>query len=314
MTDDAPPIFARLEQLEEMTESDLRISDLARERVGATVRHVKNALTFVGQPKAGASLIPRFSTALNEKLGELPALLPRADDLELVSWARSVQKVLRTELEEVANYGAMLGLDGGEIKEVSFLLRRVASNEERLALVEDDLKYRSYAADLVEKAEDTASKLQAAAGIAGDASLAEHFERYARREWWSANIFRGLTILAIGGAVVLAVALPKPTTGDWVTLSYRLAQLVGVAALATYFGRQAAQHRRVFNWARSMQVQLQSFPAFIEPVTDADTRGGIYGAFARRVLGAPPEKGGSSDEAYPNQQVIELLTALAKKA
>ncbi|WP_448003350.1 hypothetical protein [Agromyces bauzanensis] len=310
---DQSPFIARVEQLREMVLMSPHLTEITASRVLAALGAMLDVAHEYPDALAGGPYVAPFADEVNDLLGGLPLLLKEGDGAKLYGWARHATQKVRSRLNYAAKGASPEDVLKGDTSIFGFM-ERLSAEDDRLAMLEDDERFRSHAAVLVEDAERTASKLQEAAGIAGDAQLALHFASYARREWWSANAFRALTILAIIAALVLAAMLPKPHAGDWVTFSYRLAQLVGVAALATYLGRQAAQHRRVFNWARSMQVQLQSFPAFIEPVTDGETRSGIYDAFARRVLGPPPERSGKNDEAYPNQQVIELLTALAKKA
>lgn len=253
-----------------------------------------------------------------------------ADDLLLgleapaLEHARKLNRELRTQLRtSESSSNKKEGLD------VDLYLHLVEQNDSMLALLEDRTAFRERADRLVNEAEQTAERVQEsaskaeqsasaaqqAAGVAGEVALSEHFATYASNELRTANWFRGFAIAGIIAALAVAAFAPHPPSNDWVALSYRVAQLAGIAALATYFGRQAAQHRRVHNWAKGLQVQLQSFPAFIAPIDEQSTRDEIYSAFARRVLGAPPEKAGSSsDEAYPTQQLVELATTVVKKA
>lgn len=166
----------------------------------------------------------------------------------------------------------------------------------------------------IERAEEAADLAQEAAGVAGATTLSEHFAKYARSERRSAETFRWLTVGAIGGAVLLAIGLPHPDSGDWVGLVYRLLITGGVAALATYFGRQASNHRRATDWATSLRVQLQSFPAFVAPIPPGETRNEVFKMLAARVLGSPPSAG-DSDQAVSISpaQLAEVFTTVVKK-
>lgn len=165
----------------------------------------------------------------------------------------------------------------------------------------------------VDQATDAAAKAQESAGVSGSSSLSTHFSRYASGERWAANTFRVLSILSVVGALLAAIALGPVDAGNWTQLTYRVATVAAAGTLAAYFARQAGQHRRVYNWAKSLEVQLKSFRAFIEPIPDSE-RVEIYRAFARRVLSAPPEKGtDSAEDSVGAAQMLDLATALAKR-
>ena len=182
---------------------------------------------------------------------------------------------------------------------------------ERAAGMLDLLAIVERAREALGAAQEAATKAKGAAGIAGGAALSGHFSTYAQTERRAAETFRLLSIAALIAAVIVAIFI-HPAEGDWSGVVYRVAILGGVGALSAYFARQAGHHRRVFNWAKGLEVQLQSFPAFIEQ-TGTGARDDIYRAFAHRVLGAPPESSGGSDDTLPTGQLIEALIALAKR-
>jgi len=250
-------------------------------------------------------------------LSRLPGLIASRDPDELLSWSREL-------LSALANaYSSIRDVMSGE----SFVAHdrarsQLLDEDQRIASLIESERYRAATSRLLSEVEGiadhargSAGNLADASGKAGNKSLALHFSRYARAELISANVFRGFTILAIAAAVIAAVLLPHPAENDWPELAYRLAVIVGIAGLGTYFGRQAGQHRRVYNWAKSLQVQLQSFPAFMDKVRDDETSAVIYAAFAKRVLGAPPEKAMPQEAESPlnSAQIVELISALAKR-
>lgn len=303
----------RIEWLAAHVEEVSGLPDFMRARLRTVLELSDSVLN--GAEEIWDDLASQLGLSLEGYLSSLPGILDTGDESQLVEWAQSMLGTTRRTLEGYLSLANQTDELTAQMRTALVaMIDAVRIEEARMGVLQEELGYRARSEDLAKEAEATVTLIQQAAGMAGDASLARHFAEYSRREWWSANIFRVLTIVAIGGALWAAAASGHPHEGDWVALSYRIAQLAGIAALATYLGRQAAQHRRVYNWARSMQVQLQSFPAFIEPIADGDTRSSIYNEFARRVLGPPPEKGPSNDDAYPNQQAIELLTVLARKS
>lgn len=165
--------------------------------------------------------------------------------------------------------------------------------------------------DLAGEARQTQMRIAEAAGTVSSASMAIPFRKHAQREGRASLVFRFLSAGALVTAVILAALLPH-RTGDWVEFAYRAATLAGMAGLSAYFARIAAQHRRVYDWARSLEVQLVSFPAFVQSVPE-DQREDINRMFARRVLANPPERGVETAEDVPSGQVLDLVTAALKR-
>jgi hypothetical protein len=144
-------------------------------------------------------------------------------------------------------------------------------------------------------------------------SLSLYFGEYAKTEIRNATLFRAATIAVILLAIWLAVIRPPGDANDLAGVAYRLAGLAGVAALGTYLARQAGHHRRIGNWARSLEIQMQSFPAFMDPVGHEGTKNAIYETFARRVLGPPPESSKGSPSESNNALLEPIVTALLKR-
>ncbi|KQM58179.1 hypothetical protein [Agreia sp. Leaf210] len=162
-------------------------------------------------------------------------------------------------------------------------------------------------------AQAAAKLAQVAAGSAGEASLSLYFETYAKQQLRSSVWFRAATIATIGVAIAVAANIPHGKSEDPVAAVYRIAIVAGVAGLATYFGRQSGHYRRLGTWAKGLQIQLQSFPAFMATISDENTRNLIHEAFAKRVLGSPPEANSSGDT---SAEVLTqpLIDALVRRA
>ncbi|MDN4611968.1 hypothetical protein [Arthrobacter burdickii] len=165
-------------------------------------------------------------------------------------------------------------------------------------------------------AETNASKLDAqkAASVASEASLSGHFASLATEEFAAAGKYRVATICAIGvGIVVGGIVHFAVGISDLPSAIYNLGLVAAVFALAGYLGRQSASHRNVALWAKTIQVQLLTFDAFLGPITNEDSADEVRRSFASRVFGAVPSGGKEEGDAIPST-VVEQLLSLATKA
>lgn len=163
----------------------------------------------------------------------------------------------------------------------------------------------------------------AAGGLATD-QFEEHFIELRNEEARTASRFRVATIVGISVAVAFAVFWlfapwskfdgATPDVQRWLSFASHLAIVTGIGALTAYLGRQSGQHRRTANWAQSVAVQLQSFPALASSATE-DTRDTLLTALANRVLAPPPEKGVEADATgITTAQALDVVIAALKKA
>lgn len=266
-----------------------------------------------------------LARALNTLRGELSSS-SRDASWQLLTWAKKTIDDLLAFLRTAS----LVGLENEDFRYLDDVpvietLRDFDERLESLAKVVDrdlddeSLRRRTQLAleraeSAAEKATTASEKASDAAGMSGNASLSGHFATYANGERAAANAFRVLTIFAVIAGLTGVLLIGPLDSADWAGLTYRIAIAAAAAALATYLGRQAGQHRRMYNWAKSLEVQLQSFPAFVEPIDD-DDRVEIYRTFARRVLSAPPEKRTEpSEDSVGVAQLLDLMTALSKRA
>lgn len=259
------------------------------------------------------SLIASVRGVVEGQLDELRDRLSTPSNTSLLKWAKSAATGVASALQFPSLQGKPSNSTGiranalyGDAEHANRLLDRYSLEDEQEWLLQR-------ARQSVEAAESAAEKAQESAGITGGSSLSSHFETYAKSERIAAEVFRGLAMLGVVGAFLAAVLFGEISSNDWTHLTYRIATVAAAGTLAAYFARQAGQHRRIYNWAQSLSVQLKSFPAFIQPIPETE-RFEVYQAFARRVLSAPPEKGaGASEDSVGAAQLIDLVTALARK-
>lgn len=163
------------------------------------------------------------------------------------------------------------------------------------------------------KSEESEAKAKEATGEIGEASFVTHFADYAKNQRVYAEWLRWATVALIAGVVAYAVLGDHPDVGDWVGLISRGAVLAGGTAIAAYLARQSGQHRRAAEWAKSIEIQLRTFPAFVDGAPEED-RSYILRLLAARILASPPEKQGTaSDDSVSYAQVHDLMSSLSKK-
>lgn len=181
---------------------------------------------------------------------------------------------------------------------------RVATKEARLAATD---------------AQAAAESARTAAGVASGSTLTTRFNALANRHFWAATAFRILTV--VGVIVGLSVAFALPLGGTTAAADntpgnaiLRVSLLAGVLGLATYFGRQAAYHRDVSTWARTIKEQLLTFDGYMEPVSDHNLRDQMRAAFAGRVFGPSPESSKEDAGVTLSSPVLSELAAAFAKA
>jgi hypothetical protein len=251
----------------------------------------------------------------NELLDNLRYTISDGNEENLLQWVRTACSVLSTH---VAALNAMdLVMDANS----RGILSRTALVDQQTTSLLDQAALRASAKRLTEELQDSVVKARDAAGTVGNASLSSHFANYADQEVRSANRFRAFAIAGFTVALVFALLFGNGKNGwlltfqsDWTALAFKVAGAAGIGSISAYLARQAGQHRRMSNWARSMAVQLQSFPAFIEPL-GYEKQAEMYDLLARRVFTAPPEKSGNtSDDSVGAAQLLEVVTALARRS
>lgn len=246
-----------------------------------------------------------------DSLREYLAERPVAEE-KLLEWARGTVEFLEEVILDLQK--KIIGGAGSDRARKSILALglELGSSRNLIATELQNHIIRREAAELVQETRAARDAAQSAAGLAGSASLGTYFSGYAKQEQRASNVFRWLTTFSVLGGAAGVFLAGHFDAGDWYAVSTRLAIAGTSAALGTYFARQAGQHRRLFNWARSTQVQLDSFPAFIAPMPEAE-QSEAYRTLSRRVLSAPPEKAAEAEDSIGSAQLVDLVLALAKR-
>ncbi|GHD50721.1 hypothetical protein D9V29_11780 [Mycetocola manganoxydans] len=250
-----------------------------------------------------------YAVALRDALEEFPVLVSARRSEELLHLAERMDSICQQWID-------ILRISRKHDPDVEDLLRSLKQEHVQARIMRENRNQQRYANEEAQAnllvAKEAAREAQKSAGITGSAKFSEYFGNYADSELRTANYFRLATIAVIIGAITIAFTRAPESTDSLTTLAYRLAVLAGVAALGTYLGRQAGHHRRLGAWARGLEVQTKSFPAFMSPVTDDATRNTIYETFSRRVLSAPPEAAKSA-QTDANPMLESVVAALVKR-
>lgn len=267
--------------------------------------------------------------AHNEVVEQLGNALRQLDSKNIVIWSgyllstlhKYVAKVGRTTWDKAGKHEG----EGqkAEARKARDDGRRALLLETRIDQAELSQHLRAavnHAKTTVQQVEAAAVSAQTAAGFVSGARLAERFETLSTDHLKTAHTFRVLTVtgvaLGVLGTFFLAF-LPgfahgeATTTGDAIL---RVSLLGAVLGLATYFGRQAAYHRDLGTWARTIREQLLTFDGYVEPLSDQDLRNHLRAAFAARVFGSSPESKEDSGVTLSTSFMSQLLAAAGKSA
>ncbi|MCG7417335.1 hypothetical protein MHY30_07455 [Microbacterium sp. ACRRU] len=169
-----------------------------------------------------------------------------------------------------------------------------------------------------EGAETAVGLAKKAATEAATTALEEEFQTTASKNFRAAFWFRSATIFVLGIVIVLAIVFAlshAPVQGqavDWYGITYRLAVLSGLGALAAYLGRQAGNYARLGTWAHGIQIQLKAFLGFVNEIEDGEARQTMFTLFGKRVLESPPDGKSSGDDVPTNliQPIFEQAARL----
>lgn len=257
----------------------------------------------------------RFSELGDGLLDALREAIASRTDETILLWVRAVSNDLSQHLSALIESQSMSESVGRDIVAKIALIAQQASS------LMDQAVLRASAVRLNEELQDSVDKAKDAAGEIGNASLSSHFATYADDEVKAANGFRKAALTGFVVALAFALLFGNGKDGwllafqnDWTALAFKVAGALGIGGISAYLARQAGQHRRMSNWARSMAVQLQSFPAFIEPLA-YEQQADMYQMLARRVFTAPPEKNvDASEDSVGAAQLLDLVTNLVKRS
>ncbi|BCW60561.1 hypothetical protein StoSoilB20_39080 [Arthrobacter sp. StoSoilB20] len=258
---------------------------------------------------------------------QLRAALTQRDSKNIVIWSGYLLNTLKRYVSKVERVSMDHASRNGHIPEAALKARddsrRASLLEARIEQAEMSQELRAgllYARTTVKELEAAAVSARTAAGFVSGAKLTDRFEKLSKYHLRSALLFRCLTVAGVALGIVGSFVLGfvpgashggTTTTGDAII---RISLLGAVLGLATYFGRQAAYHRDLGTWARTIKEQLLTFDGYVEPLTDVDLRNHLRAAFASRVFGSSPDSKEDAGVSLSSNFMSELLAAVGKSA
>lgn len=199
---------------------------------------------------------------------------------------------------------------------LQYISARIGQLEKSAAV--DSLLKRAKVA--VEAAEAAAESSAAAAGKTAQNLLSTHYGDLANAEGRVFRFFLSATIsfLLLGGGLAFYFLLTPEFSSTsnqdrYVLLIQRVVVTTAVFGFAGYLARQASHHRAMWNWARSLTVQLKTFDAYLAPITDDDTQHELRKAFAERAFGEHPvakSEQSVTPTALATEKLLEIISKI----
>lgn len=292
------------------TVQELQIDPEHRDLLSKTLDVLRRAYTELDERSRyfdTTGRIPPWEHYFERSLQDFRDALGDGEEGVLLTWAERALALCVEAFQKDAS------IPDGQDSHLDTELALIMSMKDRASLALDLLSYSRRAEQTLASIEESQVKAQVAAGEIGESSFVRHFADHARSQRNYAEILRWLTVTLIGGVTAYAILAEHPAANDWVGLFSRGAVVAGITAISAYLARQSGQHRRASEWARAIEIQLRTFPAFVEGVSD-DDRSFIVRQLATRILASPPEKGPSSGEDLVSfAQALDVVGSVAKR-
>jgi hypothetical protein len=239
--------------------------DALRLAVDAEAERLQRLGSDVERWSAQVELHGERQGALDEKLAATEAAIAEQGRALDEHVARQSDAFAEGERGRAAEFQAQLELFRGELGRA----QQEAADEVAAHVAE------------IRRMEQESAKLVGAIGLAG---TAEFYRRQGRRQQVAAELLRAFAILAVLGAVALALAgtmVADPTAETLAAGGFASLLLAGLAA---YLARQSARHRAREEHAAAVQLELAAFGPFIEPLS-AERREQERVIMARKLFG-----------------------------
>jgi hypothetical protein len=115
-------------------------------------------------------------------------------------------------------------------------------------------------------------------GIIGNVGVTGNYLKVANREWWGAEIFRGLAILffiAAAGVICWVVSHVIATDFSWQIALFRLSIAAVLVLPAFYCAKESNAHRYRESRNRRIELELASIAPFLEKIDPEKAKGVI---------------------------------------
>lgn len=157
--------------------------------------------------------------------------------------------------------------------------------------------------------------------IVSQDALVTDYSKNANAEKQSALIWQVVTALSLLAAIVYAGLLAGHADGNtaWQVIASKFGVVVASGALATYAGRQSAEHRNAQRNAEHMALQLSAVQPYLEGIEDRASREALLIKLAdrlfseRKVTERISKKSPRKDDVVSVNQLLELVQQFLKR-
>lgn len=275
-------------------------------------------LGFIPQFKVWMFHSPDTLDNFRSYVSALEETIIEGEDEKVLASSAGLDKILREYLELVEEVissrlaETQKPVEQGTLGFYLVNLGDFIADVQKLIAHDESLVWAAEAKQAAAEAETAKDNAKQASSATSEVAMAGEFAKFGVQESKQATTYRAATISLIVVGILVSIALHSLATASVAEAIYKLAILGAIFGLAGYLGRQAGHHRDLAVWARTINVQLQTFEAFLDPIGDEANRDHARLAFASRVFGAVPQ----SKEAPtgPSNEIFEQIISLANKA
>lgn len=221
---------------------------------------------FVKNVGTIATQTSRLRDIVQRRLSDLEGVFTKDDEHLLQEAGETIEIVFGRALTELDRVYRESNLPKENIEAALESITRIRTRL-HLRQIQDAAEEAEAARGLTIEARDAA---QQAAGRTGDVALGAHFGQLASRETRTANVLRLCAIgilLALVAAATIIISR-NPSIGSVSEEILRVSVSLPLAVLAAYLGRESSRHRSAADWARQLEVQLETLDAFIAPLAE----------------------------------------------
>ena len=284
------------------------------------------ALTELVRPLTGGSGTERIPAMAGAAAA---AVLASKEIAEVVEELRAERDTLKREIDQMR--AERLELLQSVTESVDDLIDHAdtdfasARDTARTAFESDRRAFVEAAEQSVEAGEGYLDQLKTLLGVAGDLTLSSGYGAEADKEANTSTRLRTGSLVAglaavfagVGAVVLQSIAAAKEWDGyDALdVLPAKLTVIGGLAAIAGYLGRQAANHRRYSEHLRGVQLELQNLGPYLAQL-DITQQATIRGNLVSNFFGRPvPAIGDDAPTAAASvDQLLQLIKELAQSA
>lgn len=183
---------------------------------------------------------------------------------------------------------------------------------------ESTAQHQKIAADAKKQIDELEAQLAQAkkiVGLIGNTGMTGHYQKVANREFWAAEVLRGVAILFF---VLMAVAVwwvvKDIGTDDfsWEVALFRVGVSLTALAPAVYCARESTRHRKHENRNRRIELELASIKPYLDDLPEAKAQQVIEQMASRYFGNEIVEDTGRGSRKESASDMVGIIERLAK--